>query len=124
MAFLTWQGQLTIPTSDIVGFSQGERRFWQDTREKGLAGCRGALLLIFNTTNPGEIPEGWRVASGSLIFKRDKRADPGNYRPGRLIAVSGRIMGWVIGDTVSQKLEAKNIIKVVSLVSWMAAPVK
>jgi len=81
-------------------------------------------LLIFNTQNPGEIPEGWRAASGSLMFKRNKRADPGNYRPGRLIAVPGRIMGWVIGDTVSQKLEAKNIIKVVSLVSWMAAPVK
>lgn len=58
------------------------------------------------------------------MFERDKRADPGNYRAGRLIAVTGQIMGWVIGDTVSQKLEAKNIIKVVSLVSWMAAPVK
>lgn len=58
------------------------------------------------------------------MFERNKRADLGNYRPGRLMAVPGQIMGWVTGDAVSQKLEAKNIIKVVSLVSWMAAPVK
>lgn len=106
-AFITRrEQQLPVPTSDIAGFSQDERRFWQDPRGKGLTGCRGALLLIFNTKNPGEIPEGWRAASGSLIFKRDKRADPGNYRPGRLIAVPGQIMGWVIGDTVSQKIRS------------------
>lgn len=33
--------------------------------------------------NPGEIPRGWREASGSRMGKGDERADPGNYRAGR-----------------------------------------
>jgi len=40
----------------------------------------------------GEVPDDWRIASVTLIYKKGRKEDPGNYRPVSLTSVPGKIM--------------------------------
>ncbi|KAF1441643.1 hypothetical protein FQV21_0009000, partial [Spheniscus demersus] len=40
----------------------------------------------------GEVPDDWRLASVTPIYKKGWKEDPGNYRPVSLTSVSGKIM--------------------------------
>ena len=44
----------------------------------------------------GEVPEDWRFASVNPIYKKGCREDLGNYRPGSLTSVPGKIMGQIV----------------------------
>ena len=44
----------------------------------------------------GEVPEDWRLASVTPIYKKGCREDPGNYRPGSLTSVPGNIMEQIV----------------------------
>ena len=44
----------------------------------------------------GEIPEDWRLANVTPIYKKGCREDPGNYRPGSLTSVPGNIMEQIV----------------------------
>ena len=37
----------------------------------------------------GEVPEDWRKASVTPVFKKGKKEDPGNYRPVSLNSIPG-----------------------------------
>ena len=39
----------------------------------------------------GEVPEDWRLANVTPIYKKGCREDPGNYRPVSLTSVPGRL---------------------------------
>jgi len=40
------------------------------------------LFIIFERSwSTGEVPEGWRKAIVTAVFKKGKKEDPGNYRP-------------------------------------------
>ena len=46
------------------------------------------LTLIFNKSlSEGVLPDSWKEAEVVTIFKKGKRDEPGNYRPGSLISV-------------------------------------
>jgi len=40
----------------------------------------------------GEVPDGWRIAHVTPIYKKGRKEDPGNYRPVSLAFVLGKIM--------------------------------
>ena len=44
----------------------------------------------------GEVPEDWRLASVTTIYKKGCREDPGNYRPVSLTSVLGKIMEQIV----------------------------
>jgi len=51
------------------------------------------LSIIFERSwRTGEVPEDWRKASVTPIFKKGKKEDPRNYRAVNLTSISGRMM--------------------------------
>ena len=51
----------------------------------------------------GEVPEDWRIANVTLNFKKDKKEDPGNYRPVSLISIPRKVMEQLVLDTLSKQ---------------------
>ena len=46
----------------------------------------------------GEVPEDWRLADVTPVYKKGRKEDPGNYRPVSLISVQGKLWSkssWV-----------------------------
>ena len=44
----------------------------------------------------GEVPEDWRLANVTRIYKKGRKEDPGNYRPVSLTLVPGKVMEQII----------------------------
>jgi len=44
----------------------------------------------------GEVPDNWRITSVTLIYKKDWKDDPRNYRPVSLTSMPGKIMERLI----------------------------
>ena len=44
----------------------------------------------------GEVPEDWRLASVTPIYKTGRKEDPGNYRPVSLTSVPGKVMEQIV----------------------------
>ncbi|GAB0204592.1 mitochondrial enolase superfamily member 1 [Grus japonensis] len=70
------------------------------------------LSIIFERSwRTGEVPEDWRKASVTLVFKKGKKEDPGNYRPVSLTSIPGKVMEQLILAVISKHVEGKNIIR-------------
>ena len=51
------------------------------------------LSIIFDRPwRTGEEPEDWRIANATLVFKKGKKENPGNYRPVSLTSTPGKVM--------------------------------
>ena len=59
----------------------------------------------------GEVPEDWRIASVTPVFKKGRKDDPGSYRPVSLTSVPGKVMEQVVLDAISKQLEEKEVIR-------------
>ena len=69
------------------------------------------LSTIFNVSmRTGEVPEDWRVANVTPIFKKGGKGNPGNYRPVSLTSVPGKIMESLIKDGVVKHLDINDLI--------------
>ncbi|KAK4810492.1 hypothetical protein QYF61_004272 [Mycteria americana] len=53
----------------------------------------------------GELPEDWRKAKVTPIFKKGKKEDPGNYRPVSLTSILRKVVEQLILDTIFQAHE-------------------
>jgi len=70
------------------------------------------LSIIFERSwRTGEVPEDWRKATVTPIFKKGKKEDPGNYRLVSLTSVLGKVMEQLILEVIIKHVEEKNVIR-------------
>jgi len=68
------------------------------------------LSIIFKRLWRMEMPEDWRKASVTPVFKKRKQ-DPGNYRLVSLTSVLEKVMEQLILDVISKQVEEKKVIR-------------
>lgn len=57
------------------------------------------------------MPEKWKIASVTPVFKKGKKEKPGNYRPVSLTSVPGKVMEQLVLDTLSKQMEEKEVMR-------------
>ncbi|KGL83511.1 hypothetical protein N309_08491, partial [Tinamus guttatus] len=69
------------------------------------------LSIIFERPwRTGEVPEDWKKANVTAVFKKGKKEDPGNYRPVSLTSVPGKVMERLMLAVVSRHMEDKKVL--------------
>ena len=57
------------------------------------------------------MPEDWRIANVTPVFKKGKKGDPGNYRPVSLTSVPGKVLEQLVLDAISKQVEEKKVMR-------------
>lgn len=66
------------------------------------------LTIIFERLwRSGEVPEDWKKANVTPVFKKGEREDTGNYS---LTSISGKMMEQLILEATSKHMEDKKVI--------------
>ena len=69
------------------------------------------LSAIFTSSySSGKIPDAWRLAQISPIFKKGSRSAPGNYRPISLTSIPCKLMERMVRDAMMDHLYSNNVI--------------
>ena len=69
------------------------------------------LRFIFQQSiNTGDLPDDWRKANISPIFKKGATTDPANYRPISLTSVCCKLLEHIIDSNLMRHLEKYNIL--------------
>ena len=58
----------------------------------------------------GTVPDDWRCANVTPIFKKGKKADPGNYRPVSLSSIPCKLMDSLNKDRIMDHLIENELI--------------
>ena len=70
------------------------------------------LAIIFNKSmDSGVVPQDWKDAHVTPIFKKGSKSSPGNYRPVSLTSIICKLMESLIKDAVMKHLLENNLIK-------------
>ena len=70
------------------------------------------LITIFNESlRSGCVPDDWREAEVTPIFKKGKQCEPSNYRPISLTSIAGKLLEGCIVDRISEFLEENSLLK-------------
>ena len=59
----------------------------------------------------GEVPQDWRDAQISPIFKKGTKGDPGNYRAVSQISIVCKLLESIIRDKITEHLDQNKLIK-------------
>ncbi|KFU87604.1 RNA-directed DNA polymerase from mobile element jockey, partial [Chaetura pelagica] len=69
------------------------------------------LSIIFgNSWATGEVPEDWRKANVTPVYKKGKKEDPSNYRPVSLTSIPGKVMEQLILGTIFRHIKVERVI--------------
>ena len=64
------------------------------------------LCIIFNKSlNEGSVPQDWKLANVSPIFKKGNKDSPGNYRPISLTCIICKLMESILRDHIMSHLD-------------------
>ena len=58
----------------------------------------------------GQVPEDWKIANVSPIFKKGSKVSPGNYQPISLTSISCKILETIIKDNIVKHLDNNSLI--------------
>ena len=69
------------------------------------------LALIFNKSlQSGTVPDDWKTANVSAVFKKGQRYDPANYRPVSLTCLCCKMFEHIIVSNVMKHVDTNNIL--------------
>ncbi|KAK4823483.1 hypothetical protein QYF61_002547 [Mycteria americana] len=69
----------------------------------------GMLSIIFEKSwSSGDVPEDWKQANVTPIYKKGLKEDPGNYRPIRLTSVPGKVMEQILLGAITSQMKHVN----------------
>ena len=69
------------------------------------------LTVVFNKSlQEGVVPEDWRLANVTPIFKKGSKASPSNYRPVSLTSIPCRLMEACLRDEIMLHLSFNNLV--------------
>ena len=69
------------------------------------------LAHIFKKTlAEGAVPEDWKLANVTPIFKKGSKSEPGNYRPVSLTSVCCKLMESIMRDAITSHLDLNKLI--------------
>ncbi|GAB0203450.1 mitochondrial enolase superfamily member 1 [Grus japonensis] len=64
------------------------------------------LSIIFEKSwRSGDIPEDWKKANVTLIYKKGLKEDPGNYRPISLTSVLGKVLEQILLGAITSQMK-------------------
>ena len=72
--------------------------------------ARPLAILFRKSMDTGKIPDDWRLAEVTPIFKKGSKAEPGNYRPVSLTNVIGKMMERIVKDEIVWYLETNGLL--------------
>ena len=69
------------------------------------------LTIIFKRSyETGEIPQDWRSADITPVYKKGKKSDPANYRPISLTSIPCKLMEHIITSAIMKHGKRHNIL--------------
>ncbi|KFP24910.1 RNA-directed DNA polymerase from mobile element jockey, partial [Colius striatus] len=67
-------------------------------------------IIVKQSWRTGEVPEDWRKANVTPVFKKGRKEDPGNYRPIGLTSIPGKGMEQLILNVITKRMKEKMVI--------------
>ncbi|KFV79933.1 RNA-directed DNA polymerase from mobile element jockey, partial [Struthio camelus australis] len=69
------------------------------------------LSIIFERSwRSGEVPEDWKKACVTPVFRKGKKEESGNYRPVSLTSSPGKLMEQLLLEALTKHVEDKKVI--------------
>ncbi|KFV87101.1 RNA-directed DNA polymerase from mobile element jockey, partial [Struthio camelus australis] len=72
--------------------------------------ARPLSIILERSWRSGEVPEDWKKASVTPVFKKGKKEEPGNSRPVSLTSLPGKVMEQLLLEVLTKHVEDKKVI--------------
>ncbi|KFV80016.1 RNA-directed DNA polymerase from mobile element jockey, partial [Struthio camelus australis] len=72
--------------------------------------ARPLSILLERSWRSGEVPEAWKKANVTPVFKKGKKEEPGNSRPVSLTSIPGKVMEQLLLEVLTKHVEDKKVI--------------
>ena len=66
--------------------------------------------LLITSIESGKLPDDWKTANVTPIFKKGKKSDPNNYRPVSLTSTVCKLMETIIRDEIVKHVENQKLL--------------